>query len=301
MRVHKKNRKKISLLLFLPVFVLLVFMLFLILFKTSTWDGREKFILAVNGQDDVLVSVFDPKTETIVGVSIPSNVQITAAGELGTWKLGSLWKLGQNEKREGNLLAKTVTKNFGFPVYAWGDYQAAGFTRRKLSEILPAIFGNYKTSLKTGDRIRLGLFVLGVGPAKRTSINLAEISESLKKETFLDGSEGYVIKGNVPDRIMALFSDEVVAAKNYKARFVLNAERIKSIEAVSRVVEVMGVKVASVVKDSPEDMNCLVKGEDRKLVKSVALVLGCTGQEKKKVEGNFDIEIAFGEQFHKNF
>ena len=285
----------------LLVFVFLLFMLILILFKTSIWDGKGKFILVVNRQDDVLVSVFDPKMETIASVSIPQNVQIVAAGELGTWKLGSLWKLGHNEKQEGNLLAKTVTKNFGFPVYAWGDYQAAGFTERRFSEILPAIFGNYKTSLKTGDRIRLGLFVLGVGPAKRTSINLAEVNESLKKETFLDGTEGYVIRGNVPGRIMALFSDEVIAAKNYKARFVLNAERIKSIDAVSRVVEVMGVKVASVVKDSPEDINCLVKGEDRKLVKSVALVLGCTGQEKKKVEGNFEIEIAFGEQFNKNF
>lgn len=285
----------------LLAFVFLVFMLFLILFKISIWDGREKFILAVNRQDDVLVSVFDPKTETIVSVSIPQNVQITAAGELGTWKLGSLWKLGQNEKREGNLLAKTVTKNFGFPVYAWADYKAAGFTRRKFSEILPAIVGNYKTSLKIGDRIRLGLFILGVGPAKRTLINLAEVNESLKKETFLDGSEGYVIRGDIPDRIMALFSNEVVAAKNYKARLVLNAERIKSIEAVSKVVEVMGIKVALVVKDSPEDMNCLVKGEDSKLVKSVALVLGCIRQEKKRVEGNFDIEIAFGEQFNKNF
>lgn len=284
----------------LPVFIFLVFIVLFFFFKTSIWDGRGKFILVVNRQDDVLVSVFDPKMETIVSVLIPQDVQVVAAGELGTWQLGSLWELGYNEKREGNLLAKTVTKNFTFPVYAWGDYKAAGFTRGKFGEILPAIIGNYRTSLKIGDRIRLGFFVLGVGPSKRTMINLADVNESLERETFLDGNEGYVIRGNVPDRIIALFSDEVIAAKNYKARFVLKSKRIKSIDAASGVVEIMGVKVASIVKDNPEDINCLVSGEDKKLVKSIALVLGCLRQEKK-VDGNFDIEVTLGEQFNRNF
>ena len=284
----------------LPVFIFLVFIVLFFFFKTSIWDGRGKFILVVNRQDDVLVSVFDPKMETIVSVLIPQDVQVVAAGELGTWKLGSLWELGYNEKWEGNLLAKSVTKNFTFPVYAWGDYKAAGFTRGKFGEILPAIIGNYRTSLKIGDRIRLGFFVLGVGPSKRTMINLADVNESLERETFLDGNEGYVIRGNVPDRIIALFSDEVIAAKNYKARFVLKSKRIKSIDAASGVVEIMGVKVASIVKDNPEDINCLVSGEDKKLVKSIALVLGCLRQEKK-VDGNFDIEVTLGEQFNRNF
>ena len=296
----KPKRKKLSLLPFLLFFVILIFVLFIFFLKTSTWDSKGKFILAINGKDSVLVSVFDPKTGTIVSVSIPQNAQVAAAGELGTWKLGSLWELGHNEKQEGNLLAKTVTKNFAFPVYAWGDYKAAGFTGRKFAEILPAILGSYKTSLKIGDRMRLGLFVLGAGPSKRTVIDLADVNESLKRETFLDGSEGFVIKGSVPDRIIALFSDEVTAAKNYKAGFVLKSKRIKSIDAVSRVIEVMGIKSASIVKDNPEDVNCIVTGEDKKLVKSIALVLGCVGQEKK-IEGSFDIEVILGEQFNKYF
>lgn len=285
----------------LLVFIFLVFIVLFFFFKTSIWDGKGKFILVANGQDDVLVSVFDPRREAIVGISIPQSVQVAAAGELGTWKLGSVWRLGHNEKREGDLLAKTVTKNFGFPVYAWGDSKAAGFTDRRLGKILPAIFGSYKTSLKIGDRIKLGLFALRVGTVKRTSINLADVGGSLKKETFLDGSKGFVLRDDVPDRIMALFSDEAVAAKNYKARFILRTERVKSIDAVSRVIEVMGVKSASVVKENPEDLNCRVLGGDTKLVKSIALVLGCGKQEKKRVEGSFDIEVILGEQFNKNF
>ncbi|MDP3994842.1 MAG: hypothetical protein Q8P91_03345 [bacterium] len=296
----KHKRKKLSLLPFLLTFVILIFVLFIFFLKTSVWDSKGKFILAVNRQDDVLVSVFDPETETIVSVSIPQNVQVVAAGELGTWKLGSLWELGHNEKQEGNLLSKTVTKNFAFPVYAWGDYKAAGFTRGNYGGILSAILGSYKTSLKIGDKIRLGLFVLGIGSSKRTVVDLADINESLRRETFLDGSEGFVIKSSVPDRIIALFSDEVTAAKNYKARFVLKSKRIKSIDAVSRVIEVMGIKVASIVKDNSEDINCIVLGEDKKLVKSIALVLGCVGQEKK-IEGSFDIEVILGEQFNKHF
>lgn len=301
MRVLKKNRKKLSPLPFLFALALMFFVVFLFLFKTSIWDGKGKFILVVNGRDDVLVSVFDPKREAIVGISIPQSVQIAVAGELGTWKLGNVWQLGHNEKREGGLLAKTVAKNFGFPVYAWGDSKAAGFTDKRLGKILPAIFGGYKTSLKIGDRIKLGLFALKVGTVKRTWINLADVGESLKKETFLDGSKGFVLRGDVPDRIVALFSDEAVAAKNYKARFILSTERVKSIDAASRVIEVMGVKVASVVKENPEDLNCLVLGEDTKLVKSVALVFGCGKQEKKRIEGSFDIEVILGEQFNKNF
>lgn len=296
----KLKRKKFSLLPFILIFVFLLFALFVYFIKTSTWDSKGKFILAVNKQDGVLVSVFDPKTGTVVNVSIPQDVQVVAAGELGTWKLGSLWKLGHNEKREGDLLAKSVSKNFAFPVHAWGDNKAAGFSQNRFGEILAAIIGNYKTSLKIGDRIRLGLFVLGVGPSKRTMINLSDVNECLKKDTFLDGTEGYVIRGGVPDRIIALFSDEIAAAKNYRARFVLRSKRIKSIDEVSRIVEVMGVKVASIVKDSPEDINCIVYGEDKKLIKYIALVLGCTGEEKGD-GGNFDVEIVLGEQFNNNF
>lgn len=287
-------------LLFVLTFSLFIILFLFYFFKTSIWDGEGKFILAVDNKENVLVSVFDPRHEAITNILIPNNVQVMVAGELGTWKLGSVWQLGRNEGRDGDLLAKTISKNFGFPVYAWGDFKAAGFSDRKIKGILSASFGRYKTSLRIGDRIKLGFFALRIGSVKRTSIDLSDVRNGLKEKTFLDGSRGFVIQGNIPDRIVAVFPDDVSANKDYKAKVVLKTEKPISPDSVSRVIEVMGVKIASVVKENPEDINCLVGGKDDKLVKLIALVLGCKG-EKEKSGGSFDIEVVLGERFNKNF
>lgn len=298
-RVQNKSGKKSRLLLFSLSLTLLLLAILFFLIKTSIWNGKEKFTLAVNGGETVLISIFDPRRGSITKILIPNSVQIVAAGGLGTWKLGSVWQLGQNEKRGGDLLAKTVTKNFAFPVYAWGDAGASGFSDGRISKVLSAIIGKYKTNLKIGDRIKLGIFSLKVGQTKRITINLADISESLREQTFLDGSKGYILRGGIPDRITALFTDEAYSNKNYKAQIVLKTVNQKSAESVSRVVEVMGVKVASVIKEDPEDINCIVTGKNRSLVKSIALVLGCDKKEEKEAQDSFDIEVILGEGFSR--
>ena len=104
-----------------------VFVLYLVL-TTKYWNSKEKLSMAIiSPEGAVVVSVLDPQNGEITNISIPKNTQVEASRQLGTWKIKSIWALGENEKIGGALLKDTVVKNFKFPVSVWADGEALGF------------------------------------------------------------------------------------------------------------------------------------------------------------------------------
>lgn len=279
-KTKRQTRKRYLLFLILPLVILFLVIFF---FKTSLWDGKSKFSLVVAGKEEVKIKVFDPKSETILEMIIPGDTQVQVAGNLGSWKLKSVWQLGLNEGRPGELLAKTVAKNFGFPVFAWVNEK------------------DFKqTNLRLGDWLRLLLFEFKVDRNQRLTLNLRDFSEFLKEKTLLDGSRGYVIFGKVPLKIAALFAEEDISNRNLKVRIVIQMSAGDPTPAVAQIIEMLGAKVVSITKEDPGDFTCLVASTDQKLRKVLARIFACQ-EEKQSRESNFDIEIKLGSQFTRNF
>lgn len=269
---------RLGLLIFLGVIVLAA----VFLFRPKFWNAFGKLILLTNGRDgNVRVSVIDPKEKGWAEIYIPGTVQVTVAGELGSWRLGSVWQLGVNEKIGGDLLARTVVKNFGFPVVAWQD-ELTG-----------------RTNLSLGDRIRLWLLKLKMSRRPSETIDLTKTS-FLKKTKLVDGEWGWRIVGEIPSGVAAYFPEEAVLQTGYRARIINYSGSIALGESVGRVIEVMGVKVASVQKEESQDFDCAITGHDNRLVKRLNLVFAC---KDKMIEGSdgFDLNLEVGRNFSRRF
>jgi hypothetical protein len=272
-RKRKKSQKSFFKWIALGVLVLIGgFLIFFL--KVKYWNQHGKLGVVKSYGQDVVVSLYDVKEGMQTDIIIPANTQVLAAYGLGTWKLGSLWKLGSDEKIGGSLVTRTVSKNFGFPVFTWKD------------------------NLSAGDRLRIAIFNL-LNRGGKDTIFLNETT-ALKKTVFMDGEKGYLVNSNIPEEILSLFSDEDEFGSLLKAK-ITDATGSYGIAAkVGGIIETMGIKVASISKDSNLNFGCRVIGKNTKLVRKVALILGCLETEIK-ASNAFDLDIHLGERFTQGF
>lgn len=296
----RNKKKRFSPVKSLVLILLFFALLFFLTLKTSFWDSDSKLTLVVNKKDgDVLIAVFNPVIDEVTNITIPKNTQLKVARQLGTWKAGSVWQLGENEGLEGRLLQETITYHLKLPVVAWADSPAEGFASGELLALIKAVSLPYKTNLKMGDRIKLALFSFGVKNFKREEINLAE-TKLLKKTRLIDGEEGFILISGLPANILALFSDIGISQKDVSV-LIRDATNKKGVpEQVGEIIEVLGAKVAAIKKEEGEKFDCLVLGKDQKAVEKLTQVFSC---EKGKgfPSGSLDLEIKIGEEFAKRF
>jgi len=296
---HQRNNSH-----FLKIIVPLLFISFLLvllIFKPKIWSGKELTTVAVNkSESDISLLIFDPVEGEITNIIIPTITQVSVAGELGSWKLGSVWQLGLNEKMGGSLLSRTITKNFSFPTVAWADSQAYGFFEGGAISLLKATFAIYKTNLTLGDRVRMALFTLRVQKSARDSFNIKDAG-FLKKTKLVGGEEGYTVFGQIPEKLSAYFNIRNVSEKDLVARITDATERANISERVGKVIEVMGIKVGAITKEEGRDTTCVVMGKNKQLVKRLSLVFDCSVIVVNDDIGNFDIDIVLGKKFVEKF
>ena len=267
-RRKKESRDQLKWII-IGVVLLLIFVAVFFL-RNKYWNSKGKLAVVIDRGQEVVVSIFDPKAGSQTDLVIPGNTQVLAAYGLGTWKLGSLWKLGSDEKIGGSLITRTVSINFGFPVFIWWD------------------------ALSIGDKIKTRLFSL-LNRNEKDVIYLKETS-CLKKTVFLDGENGYLVNKDVPEEVSSLFSDQEEFGDFLKAKITDSTGSYGVANKVGRIIETMGIKVAAISKGSGFETDCKVMGKNKELVRKVALILGCSEAEIKDLS-NFDLEIYLGNQY----
>jgi hypothetical protein len=296
-RAGKKGKFKPLRVIIGTLFILL-FALFLS-FGTKYWNGRKLSVAINTKEGDIVVSTFDIQNEEITNILIPASTELTLARQLGTWRARSVWKLGMNEKFEGELVKETVIRNFHFPVTAWADSGALGFGSGDGVGAIKAAFTPYKTNLNLPDRLRLLFFALGTKSANINDLDLGQTT-LLRKTKLIDGEEGYVLTSRIPETIIIIFSDNAFAQGNF--RVIIKDASGKNLlgEAVGQTIELLGAKVASVEKQNPADFDCYVAGKNAEFTEKLAQVFSCQ-RNKASPEGNFDAEMGIGEAFAKRY
>lgn len=292
----EKERKKTKLFWYVAILVVSLVSAFSYLFlRTKYWDKDSKLSVVIRSEDgDVLVSTFDPQGNEITNILIPGETQVDVARNLGTWRLASVWQLGENEGFSGKLLAETITYRFRFPVVAWSDSPGIAFTGTNLVAMARAVFAPHKTNLGLADRFHIALFALKVGNSGRVDILLKDTSY-LRKARFVDGGEGYEVVGTPSPALSAVFADPKISAKATTVT-IKDATGGGGAEVVGRVVEVLGAKVASIVKEDPKELDCVISGKEKYEVRRLSYVFSC-GIGKPDTNSNFDIEITLGSEF----
>ena len=300
-RVPKSRRKRSFFKLFWVVLgVSLVFVASLFL-RRGLWSGESRLSLVIAGnRGDVTLAVFDPESGTITTIDIPGETEVNVARQLGTWRLASVLKLGENEGFGGRLLSETITKSLKLPVEAWASSDARGFIESDLRGMLKAMFSIYKTNLTLGDRINLGLFALRAKKTNRATLDLVS-SGNLVRAKLADGTFGYKLRDDTfSSRVLSVFADNVISKSNLTVAIEDKTGRPGTAARVGEIIEVLGGKVVAIKTAGKDNFDCEITGKDKDSIDKIAATFSCA---KKRVssEINFDLEIKIGESFAKRF
>ncbi len=297
-RKNKKEKKNIPFLRFLiPLAILLLAYLFLKV-NTHVWNGRDKVALVYrNASGDVSVSVADPILSEVTTLIIPAETQVDVARNYGTFRIKNVWQLGINEKIGGDLLAETVTRNFLFPVFLWTE-RPTGLDSGGTGAILKFIFFPGGTNIAFGDRLRIGLFSLNLQDSDHNVIDLGK-SQFLEKKVLDDGEAGYILSGQISQRLTAYFSDNEIGESNIKVNITDATGTPGVSEKLGEILQVVGGKVVSIDKKSTADeTDCVVTGGNTPAVKKIANLFSCKIGSSKS---SFDLDIRVGKAFAKRF
>lgn len=299
----EKTRKKSSfpkylLSLFIPALAIAGFFVFFNLSKQN-WNGEDKVSFVFRNENgDVGVTVLDPSIPDMTTMYIPADTQVEVAASYGVLRIKNVWQLGLNEKKGGNLLAKTVAKNFLFPLYLWTDTDGSQISKGSFSGLVKFVFLPQKTNISFGDRASMAMFVMKLKNIEKTEIDLAK-SQFIRKDTLSDGEKGYTLSGPVSERLTVFFSDNEFAEQGLRVAIVDGTFVYGAAQKVGELIEVMGGKVVSLEKNQQVDeLVCSVSGNEETIVQKVSKIFGCTISSSKN---NLDLEINLGKEFTKNF
>lgn len=267
--------------------------------KRNYWDKNNSLFLVVRRPDNsVLVSVFDPVSNEISNIVIPKNTEVEVSSELGVWKIGTVWELGEQHGLDGLLLANTVRKNFNFPTASWADYYATGFSESKISSLFKALFFSYKTNLSFGDRLAITILSLRVKNGSKVNIDLTK-TNLLKSKLLLDGTEGYVLTGNFPQFLSSLVVDRELGKGSYKL-FIKYKGSSKIAERIGSFLEVLGTKVVSIDYDEKIVEDCRISGLKSQLLLRISKILSCPSLERGSGD-SYSIDLSLGNIYMEKF
>lgn len=290
----KKGNKKIIKIVLVFAFILVFIYLF---FSSSLWNKKQKLVLLTSSDSGAVeLNIFDPVGKTKTLISVPPDMQVTAARDYGTWKLKGLKNLSENEKLGNKLVAESVMFNFSIPIDAWGADSLDGFSKGGLRGIR-ALFSSKDTNLKFMDRLKVLLFSMSIKNFESKEIDMSDYL-AIKKTKLIDGSVGYVLSGDLPRSFYAIFAEPIFSDSQNTVKIVDKTTKQEASKKIGSIMEVMGVKIASVVKEPVEkDLNCMVLGTDKEKVKLAARIFDCS--YKIKDVGSYTLEISVGDGFIK--
>jgi len=294
---NKERQRRYPFVRYILLTALVVFLVVLFSFGGRVFKGDRKLVMVIPSNEAITISIFDPAINEITSVSVPATTEVDVSRNLGKWRIGSVWELGENEKLGGRLLAETVIKNFYAPATSWFSEKGLAYIEASPVNILSAIFSPGDTNLNFMDRVHLALFSLKVKEFKKTSLDLTETT-FLAATKLRDGQEGYTVSKSIPQRLLVLFSDDFLVKGGGKAFITNSTGNPYFAKDLGKIIEVIGAKVVSVSNESEGDYDCVVVSSDKNIVQTIVTAFDC-----KYVKGGREgeIEIRIGEQFEKRF
>src|SRR5258708_5750540 len=272
-----KKTKKISFLkpILILSFTLIIFGILFFVFSPKSWDGKSKFTVASQtSSGDVTIQVLDPANSLVTNLQIPASTLVEAANELGTWKLGSISKLGSDKNLGTEYLKNTIIKSFNFPVIG-------------------------SSNLSLLDKIRIKIFLLTTGSNNQINLDLKD-TNYLTRSQLVDGSLGWKISQNMPTKIKAIFNDSSNEIIKTAVTILNSTGTVSEGSMVGKVVEVMGLNVTSLQNLDKQNSDCKVVSINADLATKIAKIFNCEVNLKTPAN-NFDVEINLGVKFVQRF
>jgi len=286
----------------------IIFVLFLLLacilnwfIRPGRWNGKTLFTVAVSqksGEVDLLI--VDPRTASLTILTIPANTQVAVAHQLGSWKIESVYALGEQEGLGGQLLADTVMKSFKFPIDAWAGSGGERLYDQHPLHALQVILFPPATNLNFKDRFRLAKFALKVQKGSLIKINLAE-SGYLEPTRLTTGEDGYLIKKTIPVTLARLFSAPEFSQATLRLSIKNSSGSSQVAADLARILETMGIKVTSIQDKDPLPADCLLIGQKTPATQKISQIFRCPLETPDQSVSESDIILTLGSSFAQRF
>jgi hypothetical protein len=289
------------------------FLIWLCLPRSISPYNRETYILV---SDPVIVLSWGREDNVLTIISLPADIAADGTHGYGTYSLAAFWRLGEIDKKDGTVLAESVSEALGIPVTGYIGpktgtffFQADALTVAKhtfsFANIIRVMSGLYRTNIQANKFMSLAWLLHMSRPYRVDTYDFTGNPSAIAQDIQLpDGSLQRMLD---PERIDAqlasVFEDDAVRQESVTAA-VYNTTDMPSLgNRVGRLLTNLGVSVVTVGNDTPEVGVCTLTGSAVALKsKSAAViitVLGCksvVGQTSRA-----DLILRVGSSYAKRF
>lgn len=265
------------------VFIFTVFLVGYSLFSQTVWKGSERITLVLqelepSSSSGVYVVSYLSSDHSLAVVSFPVGMKVQAVGGFGSWRVESLYPLGEMEGGGGELLKRSLADFFGVKIDGWmvssslsGEVDESSVRSLLKKTIGKGMFGSGETNLGLWDLVR---FWKAIGTVRLNDIEWVDLENvgAVAQQTLVDGSTAFVADSELLDKLSkSLFSQTEIMEEGLSIA-VLNATYHQGLGAgVARIIRNMGGDVVAVSDSlhSQEDSTIIVS--DEQLLESIAV------------------------------
>ncbi len=247
------------------VSVLVVISVLYTLLAPRSDTSRETIVLV--GNPTVLWS-WNKRDKSFVLIALPSDTVIDAVHGYGAYSLDALWKLGEIDKRERNLLRQSMQEYIGIPI-SWylgmkdqktpvAADDAKDITRMYFSwqRLWSYVSGALHTNVPISVYFSFIQSFLLSTPDKISLYDMTELN-GIQEEKLVDGSSIQKLNlGRFDEIIGHAFDDEKLRNEQVSVA-IYNTTDLPSVgQRIARLLSHMGIFVITVGNDTPEISDC---------------------------------------------
>lgn len=254
-------RVSVAVCLFIFISILYTF------FKPHDQFSRETIVLV--GNPTVLWS-WNKRDNSFVLITLPSDTVIDAVHGYGAYSLEALWKLGEIDKKERNLLRQSLQEYIGIPIswYLGMKDQKTPVTAQDAKHIVRSylswqrlwsyVSGALHTNVSVTVYFSIIKSFLLSTPDKISVYDLTGLN-GIQEETLVDGSSIKKLNLGRFDEILGHAFDDEKLRNEQVSVAIYNTTDLPSVgQRIARLLGHMGIFVITVGNDNPEITDCTI-------------------------------------------
>ncbi len=316
--VNKKRHR--SLIIFgvlLGVLIAVLFLFIYIFLSKSIWDFNARVNIALNSKPVIIFS-YDPNRKTLNGLAIPSDINVETVFGYGIYRMDKLFRLDEQEKKNGQLFTKTLSKLIGIPIDAYIKIDNwPGFMNENLSKEDFIRLKNYLNSISLpmtsmrssrhdtnfiSDFIRGILLNFGIKTNNVAFINLKNYRVFSSENSSGEEHKLADIE-KLDETLKNYFYEEKITDENLNIEILNSTEKEGLAEIAARVATNIGGKVINTGNFNEPVFKCsLYTSQENKIsytVTKLKLIFNCNVLTNIPEESRADISLVLGSEYQQ--
>lgn len=262
--------------------------------------GRFSVVVASPSVKVISLNLAD-KSATVVSFPDDFYVPEVVPG-YGAYKVSSVYRVGELDRRGGQVLSWTISELLGVPIDKYlyrQDFLGADIKKSFLS---PAVFFKAATDMTPWD---LGRFILALEQTRFDKIKIVDLAQIAGPLVLADGSVAQGTDKDALDNVLSgLFAEEALRREGLRVE-VVNSTKVAGLGArAARILTSTGMAVINVGTTAELLPSCVVAASQKNInsvtVRRAAAIFSCSTVTKTEGE-RADVTVSLGQDYSQRF